>query len=405
MNNIVIIGAGHAGGMAAILLRKLKFNGSIIIVGDESFLPYQKPALSKTFLSGEIRKELLFLRKLEFYKKNNIATLLESKVKSLNRHEKCLILENNKKIPYSKLIIATGSYPIKLNTKTSNNDINYLRTINDSENLKSKMNTAENIGIIGAGYIGLEIASVARKRNLDVTIIEYQDRVMSRVVSPVVSSFFQSKHESHNVKFIFKKSAVDIQKTKNCQKILLSDNTHIDRDLVAIGIGVQPNTIIAENSGLDCNNGIIVDMNCITSDENIYAIGDCANHLNDIFNERMRLESVQNAVDQAKTAAAHIVGKPSPYNEVPWFWTDQYEITLQIAGQWTNYDDQIVKGSIDQEKFSVIYFMKNKLVAVEAINSPKDFLAGKKLIKSKIEVDKTSLKENNLDLKSIMLKN
>jgi len=228
---------------------------------------------------------------------------------------------------------------------------------------------------------------------------------MSRVVSPLVSSFFQSKHESHNVKFIFNKSAVDIQKTNNGQKILLSDNTHIDRDLVAIGIGVQPNTKIAENSGLDCNNGITVDRNCVTSDENIYAIGDCTNHLNGVFNERMRLESVQNAVDQAKTAAAHIVGKPTPYNEVPWFWTDQYEITLQIAGKWKNYDDQIVKGSIDQEKFSVIYFMKNKLVAVEAINSPKDFLAGKKLIKSKIEVDKKFLKENNLDLKSAMLKN
>lgn len=399
-NEIVIIGSGHAGGMLAIFLRKNKYRGKITLIGSNKYLPYQKPGLSKNFLAGEIPKERLYLRTSEFFKKNNISLISNTTVLSIDRAKKILLLDNQKIITYKKLILATGSNANMINSLDK--EVCYLRTIDDSIRLRSLLNSSNEIGIIGAGYIGLEIAAISIKKGLKVKIIESTKRVLSRVVSKEVSSFFQNKHESKGVKFTFNASALEVSKHNGCQQIILNDNTIIETDIVAVGIGVRPNTKIAEEAGLNCNNGIIVDENCITSDRDILAIGDCTYHPNKIFKTNFRLESVQNAVDQALAASKYLIGNPSPYNEVPWFWSDQYDISLQIAGVTDNYDDFILRGSIEKERFSICFMKEGKLIGVESINSPKDFLASKKIIKAGIQVEKKLLKESYFNLKNLL---
>jgi 3-phenylpropionate/trans-cinnamate dioxygenase ferredoxin reductase component len=399
-HEIVIVGSGHAGGMLAIFLRKYKYRGKITIIGNENFLPYQKPGLSKQFLAGEIEQERLYLRNPDFFKRNNISLILNTGVISVNRVDQTLLLGNKKLIEYKTLVLATGSRVNKINN--DNNDTCYLRTINDSIRLRSLLKSSNKISIVGAGFIGLEIAAISIKKGLEVEVIENSNRVLSRVVSQEMSSFFQGKHKSEGVNFTFNTSVSKIIKKNNSYEIVLKNNTTKQSDIVAIGIGVKPNIKIAEEAGLKCNNGIVVDENCITSDKNILAIGDCTYHPNKIFNTHFRLESVQNAVDQALTASKFLLGVPEPYNEVPWFWSDQYNISLQIAGISDHYDDLIIRGSIEQEKFSILFFKEGKLTGIESINSPKDFVSSKKIIKNSIKIDKALLQNDNFNLKKVL---
>ena len=385
-NRIVIVGAGHAGGMVAIMLRRLKFKGSIIIIGNEIYPPYQRPALSKGFLSGEVDMERLFLKKDSFYKKNNISLVLGREVERINRKDKNLILDNKEIVSYSKLVIATGSKVIKLEENSEDSNLNYIRDINHSKKLSSQINSSKEICIIGSGYIGLETAAVARKKKLNVVVIENENRVMKRVVSKDLSSFIQAKHESEGVIFILNKSAISTKKIGDIQKLTLNDSSEIKTEIIAIGIGVKPNIDLAKDSNIQCNNGIMVDENCLSSDNDIYAIGDCSNHFNHIYNRRIRLESVHNAVEQAKVVTYHILGDPMPYIDVPWFWSDQYNIKLQIAGISESFDQQIIKGNKEREKFTIFYFKNEVLIALDAINSSKDFILGKKLIGEKSNI-------------------
>ena len=403
-SGIVIIGSGHSGGMAASLLRQKKFSGPITIIGKESYLPYQRPALSKSFLLGDLKKENLYLKSEKYYEKNNISIIKDTSVIKIEKEQKSLLLDNGKTQLYSTLIIATGSKLKTIKTSQSINDLFYLKTIEDSLKLRSSLNRKKSIGIIGSGYIGLEIAAAAIKKNLNVFIIEHENRVMSRTSTKQVASFFKSKHKKMGVNFIFNRSASDIQKKGSTKSIILSDNRIIDTDIVAIGIGVEPNIDLAKNSGIKCNDGIVVDENCLTSDQHILAIGDCTNHPNAIYKSRMRLESVHNAVEQSKTAVNFIISKPSPYNQVPWFWSDQYDIKLQIAGIFNGYDQQIISGSIKNEKFSIFSIKNDKLIAVESINKPKDFMMGKKLISKEAIINKEELAKDNIKLDKLIRK-
>jgi len=399
-NDVVIIGAGHAGGMAAISLRQRKYQGSITLVGEEKFLPYQRPALSKGFLSGELGEKTLYLKSEDYFEKNKINVLRNSKVIAIDRSQKTLLLENQKQLGYKQLIIATGSLVNRLSI-TSEEDVYYLRTIGDSLRIRKELKNQKKITIIGAGYIGLEIASIAIKKNLEVKIIELENRVMGRVVSPEVSDFFQKKHEAEGVEFKFNSSITDIEDRDQQKRIICSDGNSFNTDVVIVGVGIQPNIELAESSGLKCNNGILVNNHAQTSDSDVFAVGDCSNQPNKLFKKRLRLESVSNAVEQAKSAAASIAGIQSADQEVPWFWSDQYNLKLQIAGISQGHDHRVIRGCTEEEKFAVFYEKEKRLIAVDAINSPKEFIMGKKWIAMQAEVPFELIRNMDIDLKEI----
>lgn len=401
-NDVVIIGAGHSGGMMAISLRQQKYNGSILLIGEEPFLPYQRPALSKGFLAGDIEEKRLYLKSQQYFDKNNINIIPGTKVISIDRQNKTVLLDSQKEIGYERLVIATGSIVNKLKTKCGETDLHYLRTIEDSIRIKERLKSKDKITIIGAGYIGLEIASIAIKKNLDVTVLELENRVMKRVVSSEVSSFFLDKHETAGVSFKFNTSVIEIEDIGKQKRITCADGTIITTDAVVIGVGIKPNIKLALACGLECSNGIVVDDHGQTADPCIFAVGDCSNHPNKIFEQRLRLESVQNAVEQAKSVAAGISGNRNPYQQVPWFWSDQYDLKLQIAGISQNHDHRIVRGFPEEEKFAVFYLKNNRLIAVDAINSPQEFTIGKKLIVSKAKIAFELIKKRDFNLKELI---
>ena len=401
-NDAVIIGAGHAGGMTAISLRQRQYQGSITLIGEEDFLPYQRPALSKGFLAGEIEEKRLYLKSQDYFDKNNIHIIRNCKVVAIDRNNKTILLENQKQLGYEKLVIATGSIVNKLKTSSKETDLYYLRTIRDSLKIREKLRSKNKITIIGAGYIGLEIASIATKKNLEVSVLEQENRVMGRVVSAEVADFFQKKHQSEGVEFKFNTSITDIEDRGKQKRIICSDGSFLNTDVVIIGVGIKPNIELAKSSGLTCDNGILVDANGQTSDPHIFAVGDCSNHPNNIFKQRLRLESVQNAVEQAKSIAASIAGSHKPYQEVPWFWSDQYNIKLQIAGISQDHDHRVIRGFPEEEKFAVFYQKEKRLIAVDAINSPKEFVTGKKLIERQTEIPLELLQDMNFDLKEMV---
>ena len=401
-NDAVIIGAGHAGGMTAISLRQRQYQGSITLIGEENYLPYQRPALSKGFLAGEIEEKRLYLKSQDYFDKNNIRIIRSCKVVAIDRNNKTILLENQKQLGYEKLVIATGSIVNKLKTSSKEIDLYYLRTIRDSLKIREKLRSKNKITVIGAGYIGLEIASIATKKNLEVSVLELENRVMGRVVSAEVSDFFQKKHQSEGVEFKFNTSITDIEDRGKQKRIICSDGSFLDTDVVVIGVGIKPNIELAKSSGLKCDNGILVDAHGQTSDPHIFAVGDCSNHPNNIFKQRLRLESVQNAVEQAKSIAASIAGSHKPYQEVPWFWSDQYNIKLQIAGISQDHDHRVIRGCPEEEKFSVFYQKEKRLIAVDAINSPKEFMVGKKWIAMQAKIPFELIRNVDVDLKKIV---
>ena len=401
-NDAVIIGAGHAGGMTAISLRQRQYQGSITLIGEENSLPYQRPALSKGFLAGEIEEKRLYLKSQDYFDKNNIRIIRNCKVVAIDRNNKTILLENQKQLGYEKLVIATGSIVNKLKISSKETDLYYLRTIRDSLKIREKLRSKNKITIIGAGYIGLEIASIATKKNLEVSVLELENRVMGRVVSAEVSDFFQKKHQSEGVEFKFNTSITDIEDRGKQKRIICSDGSFLNTDVVIIGVGIKPNIELAKSSGLKCDNGILVDANGQTSDRHIFAVGDCTNHPNNIFKQRLRLESVQNAVEQAKSIAASIAGSHKPYQEVPWFWSDQYNIKLQIAGISQDHDHRVIRGYPEEEKFAVFYQKEKRLIAVDAINSPKEFMVGKKWIAKQAKIPFELIRNVDVDLKKIV---
>jgi 3-phenylpropionate/trans-cinnamate dioxygenase ferredoxin reductase component len=400
--NIVIVGGGQAGFTTAANLRNKKHKGSILIFGEEVYPPYQRPPLSKSFLTDESQEQSLYIKSQSYYDKNNISIICNKKATKINRESKSIIIDNKDKYHYEKLVIATGSKLNKLDLSCNESNIHYLRSITDSIAIKSTLSTKDSIVIIGAGYIGLEIAAAAIKKNLSVTVIEMEKRSMSRSLCIETSQFLQNKHETEGVTFIFNTSVIDIIDFNLKKRVSCSNGMNIDADAIVIGVGVKPNTKLAEDAKLECMNGIIVDKNGQTSDANIFAAGDCTNHPNEVYNRRLRLESVHNAVEQAKTVAASICGEQKPYSQVPWFWSDQYNIKLQIAGISDGYDEYVIRGNPYKEKFSTFYLKDKILIAVVAINDQYSYLKGKKLISLRARISKDILENMKIDLKELI---
>lgn len=401
-NRVVVVGAGHAAGQLATSLAQHPYDGPITLIGNEPYLPYQRPPLSKKFLAGEVDVERLFVRPESFYADAGIDLRLDTHVDSLDREAKRLHTSGGDVIDYDKLVLALGSRVRRLRVDgTDLEGVHYLRNIADVSAIRDDFAKATRVIVIGAGYIGLEVAAVARQAGLDVTVLEIADRVMSRVVSPEISDFYQIEHTNQGVKLRLSTGVKSINGKKRVKSVTTSNGEEIAADVVIVGVGIVPNTELATAADLEVDDGIVVDDRCVTSDPDIYAIGDCTMHPNAIFDRNMRLESVHNAVEQAKIAAANLCGIEERYCDVPWFWSDQYDLKLQIAGLSDGYDDVIIRGNPAERSFSCIYLRDNRIIAVDAINAPRDFVHSKQLIACQAAVDASRVADADVELKSL----
>ncbi len=408
MSGIVIIGAGQAAGQAAASLRQAKYDGSITILGDETQPPYQRPPLSKQYLSGELGMDRILVRPEKFYVDQNISLHTGTRVASINTSAKTVTTSSGGSYEYEKLLIATGSRPRMLTIPGSDlSGIHYLRTIDDVDGIRSAMKTAKKVCIVGGGYIGLEVAAVAVTSGLEVTVLEMEERILQRVTTPEMSEYYHELHTGRGVHIMVSTGVSGFEGDGHVATVLCGDEK-IDADLVIVGIGIIPNIELAEAAGLDCSNGITVDEHCRTSDPDIYAAGDCTNHPNPIMGRRLRLESVPNAMEQARVSAANMLGRDKVsdkvsdkvYASVPWFWSDQYELKLQMVGFSADGDTSVLRGDKSTNQFAVFYLRDGKVVSVDAVNSPKEFMVCKQLYGK--TVDPSVLADTNVELKTLL---
>ncbi len=400
MENLVIVGAGQSAIQCITSLRKEDYPGLITLVGEEEHLPYQRPPLSKGFLEDTVSNERLYFKKLEFFIENKVKLKLGTKAEEIDIENNNIHLSDNTKLSFDKLVFATGSSVRKLDFPGKDlNSIHYLRGLDDALSIKKDLQTSQNIVVVGAGYIGLEVAAIAAKQNKSVTVIEMADRVMNRTVDPQISDYYLNLHQKNGVTFKFNTSLKEIIGTNNPEKVVCSDGSEVAADMVVIGAGIMPNVELAENAGLSCDNGIVVNEFGKTDHADIYACGDCTNHPNKLLNKKIRLESVHNAMEQSKTVASSIINKSLAYNQIPWFWSDQYDHKLQIVGLSGDHDKVIIRGDMSEAKFMLFYTKDDKLIAVDAVNNSKEFLICKKLVANKVTIkpDEISNPATNLN--------
>lgn len=405
IKNCVVIGASHAGSQFAFSLRQGGWKGDITIIGEEFDYPYHRPPLSKAFLSGEKKIQDILLRPPELYEKSGINIRLGERVKSIDRSNKSITTEDNNVIYYHKLVIATGARVREIPIPGSEIEgVCYLRNARDVNNIKSQVIPGKHAVIIGGGYIGLETAASLRKQGMEVTVIEAMSRILQRVTAPELSNFYKRIHLEEGVKIFEETVATEFKSIDEKINVLTSCGKSFLGDMVIVGIGVIPNVELANSAGLKVENGVEVNEFCQTSDSEIYAIGDVSWHYNKIYDRSLRLESVPNATEQAKIAALHINKKPKAYNSLPWFWSDQYNLKLQIAGLSNGYNDIVIRGDINKSRsFSAFYFKDNKLLAVDAVNSPREFMFTKMVLTKEQKLNKEILSDISLDLKSAII--
>lgn len=403
----IIAGAGQAGGQTAISLRQAGYEGEIILCGAEGLLPYQRPPLSKKYLGGELDRARLFLRPQSFYETQRIDLRPDSPVRRVDRAARKVTLEGGDILPYDHLVLATGSRPRSLTIPGSDlADLFYLRTLADVDAILKRMEAGKRLVVVGGGYIGLEVAATAKQAGLTVCVLEAAPRLLGRVTAPEMSEYYLDAHRSRgvDVRICATVSAFSGSQAVEAVECKGSDglDERIPADLVVVGIGVSPATEIAEKAGLSCDDGISVDEHCRTSDAHIYAVGDCTRHPNPIIGRRLRLESVQNAIEQAKTAAANIVGNPLRYEQVPWFWSDQFDLKLQMAGISDGYDAIVQRGIMEADDFALFYLREGILIAVDAVNRPREFMACRKLLPERVRIDPSRLEDESIPMQEMI---
>ena len=400
MTGIVIIGAGHAAGQAAASLRQAKFEGPITIIGDEAHVPYQRPPLSKQYLAGTQLADKVYLRAEKFYADKDIQLMLGTRATQIDPSTKTINLDNGETIAYEKLLISTGSRPRKLSIEGSDlSGIHYLRTMDDVDGIRADVKPGANLVIVGGGYIGLEVAAVGIELGMNVHVLEMEERILQRVTTPEMSAYYHKLHTDRGVHIHTQTGVTGFSGNDSVEKVLCDDE-NFDADIVIVGIGIIPNIEIAEEAGIHCDNGIVVDDHCRTSDPDIYAAGDCTNHPNPLMNKRLRLESVPNAMDQARVSTANMLGDDKVYAAIPWFWSDQYELKLQMVGFSADGDSQVLRGDMDTHQFAIFYLKEGKVVAADAVNSPKEFMLCKQMIGK--SADPAQLANPETDLKSLL---
>lgn len=399
----LIIGASHAGAQLANALRKEGWEGKILVIGDEDVLPYHRPPLSKALMVGEKQANELDILKTTVYEKANVEFKLNTRVESIDRDNKEVVLVGGEKLSYDKLALCTGARVRKLDIPGSDlPGVHYLRTLKDSLAIKEDVKPGGHAVIVGGGYIGLETAASLRKLGMEVSVLEMMGRVLERVTAPELSDYYTQLHEGQGVKIHTDAQALAIEGGDRVERVKCNNDLTLDADLVIIGIGVIPNIELAEAAGLETGNGIIVNELAATTDPDIVAAGDCTFHPNKLLGFELRLESVPNAMDQAKTAAATICGNEKPYHALPWFWSDQYDIKLQIAGFNKGYDKVVLRGEPSTNAFVAWYMKGDDVLAADCINSGKEFMLAKKLLAQKVSVTAEQLADTEFDLKSLV---
>jgi 3-phenylpropionate/trans-cinnamate dioxygenase ferredoxin reductase component len=400
----VIVGAGQAGFQTAASLRTEGYSESIVLIGEEPHIPYQRPPLSKGFPLGTQDLDSIELRPRAFYQDRRIDLLTGERVVAIERAERRVRLASGGNIPYQTLVLAIGSRNRKLAWIGGEFDgVLYLRSLDEAWAIKERLKEAQEIVVIGGGFIGLELAAVARSLGKSVTVLEVLPRLMSRVVAPIISEFFCELHMSRGVRVICGASVSEIAGSGGkVREVRSNDGTVYPADLVLVGVGVMPNTDLARDAGLRVANGVAVDEYLQTNDEHIYAIGDCAEHPCSFARARIRLESVQNAADQAQCVAATIAGRRELYRALPWFWTDQFDIKLQMAGISQGYEQTVTRGIPEGRKFSVFYFKENRLLAVDSINRPLDHIHARKLIEAGAPLTPEQAGDEGVDLRKLV---
>ncbi len=400
----IIIGASHAGASLANAVRKEGWQGKILVIGDENAMPYHRPPLSKALLNGEKTADQIDLFKSTVYDKANIEFKLGVKVETIDRENKEITLNNGEKLQYDKLGLCTGARVRELPIPGHDLDgIFYLRTLSDAQSIQQQVKEGNKAVIVGGGYIGLETAASLRKLGMEVTVLEMMHRVLERVTAPELSEYYTQLHEGHGVKIYTEAQAVEFKGDGGkVTQVVCNNDLTLDADMVIIGIGVIPNTEIAEDAGLQAENGILVDEFAQTADPDIVAAGDCTNHPNDLLGFRLRLESVPNATEQARTAAASVCGNQKAYHSLPWFWSDQYDVKLQIAGFNKGYDRVVLRGEPSSNQFVAWYLKGDDILAADCINSSKEFMQAKKIIAQKIPLSDELLADASNDLKALV---
>lgn len=391
-SSILILGAGHAGGLVASELRRHQYAGSITLVGDEAHLPYQRPPLSKAFLKGDLAPHALFLKNEAYYEAERVERIVATAT-AIDRAARTVTLDDGRSLGYDVLVIATGARVRQLDVPGAELDnVLHLRGIDDAERIRAALQPGKRLAVVGGGYIGLEIAASSKTLGLDVVVLERESRLLARVASAELGAFYEQAHRARGVDVVTEARVVAFSGSETIEGVVLDDGREFPCDVALVGIGAIPLDHLARAAGLDCENGIVVDADARTADPAVFAIGDVTWRPLPLYGDRhMRLESVPNALEQARRAACVILGQPLPAHEVPWFWSDQFDLKLQIAGLALDSDDVLVRGSVADGKFAIFHLRGDVVRACEAVNSPHDFLASKQLIAGRTPIDRVKL--------------
>jgi 3-phenylpropionate/trans-cinnamate dioxygenase ferredoxin reductase subunit len=398
LDSVVIVGAGQAAAQLVASLAQDGFTGAVTLVSDEPHLPYQRPPLSKKYLAGELALDRLYVRPAAFYEKAGTKVMLGTPVERIDRNAKAVLLGDGTRLAYTTLVLATGSRARPLPLPGADREgVFFLRNIADVEALRARFAPGKSLVVVGGGYIGLELAAVATKLGLKVTVLEQAPRVMGRGVGPVVSHFYERLHREEGVQV---HTGVAVRGIEAGQ--VVCDGGSHPADLVLIGTGAVPNVELARAADLAVEDGITVDAECRTSDPTIYAIGDCTTQHHALFARRLRLESVHNALEQGRIAAASICGKPAPSSQVPWFWSDQYDVKLQMVGLSAGHDEAVVRGDPERSRsFAVFYLRQGALIAVDAVNRAPEFMMSRQLIADRACFDPAKLRDETVAVRDL----
>jgi len=404
--HIVIAGAGQAAVQAVDTLRRRGFTGKLSMVGDEPWLPYQRPPLSKKYLAGALERERLLIRPAQFFAAHQVDTQLGRRVSEILRREQRVRLDDNTLLAYDALLLATGSRPRSLAAPGAElAGVHVLRTLADADRIRAECAPGGRMVIIGGGYIGLEVAATARGLGLEVTVLEMAQRVMSRVTCAQLSAFYESEHARQGVRILcnarVRALAAD-PRSGRVRAVLTEEGGEHPADIVIVAVGVAPADELARAAGIECANGIVTDVHCRTSEEAIYAAGDCASHLNRQYGRHLRLESVDNAFEQGSTVALNLLGTATPHDKVPWFWSDQFDLKLVIVGVSHGYDTVILRGAPASRSFSACYLRGGELIAIDTVNQPKDQMAARKLIAAHVRPNPDKLADPAIALKDAL---
>ncbi|MDY6945900.1 MAG: FAD-dependent oxidoreductase [Pseudomonadota bacterium] len=407
--HIYVVGAGHAGGELAFSLRQQGYAGALTVIGEEGHVPYQRPPLSKAYLKGECEAPSLYLRQQAAYDKANIGLLLSRRVERIDRASRTLVFDDAREVHYSKLALATGGRARRMTIDDAARagrarNFHYLRNIDDVNAIRTRFESGRRLVVIGGGYIGLEVAASAIARDVQVTVLEALPRVLARVTAPQMSEFYETVHRNAGVdlRTNIEVTGLDFDESGEAvTAVHCTGGVVIPADFVVVGIGLLPNTELAQAAGLDVDNGIVVNEHAVTSDPDIVAAGDCTNHPSVFCGRRIRLESVPNAVEQARVAAAYLAGKPRAYDAVPWFWSDQYDLKLQMAGLSQGYDQFVLRGAMQNKSFAAFYLRQGRLIACDAVNRAQEFMVAKRMVAACKSFDAAALADETVPLKTL----